>query len=1076
MADNNLAVRIVIAAVDQASRIFDAIKVKWLALGAALSVAIGFKGLGSTVSTAADFEAALDLIQSKTAANTEEMARFEAAALKAGRDTAFTATQAAEALAVLGAAGLNANDSIATLSSVLALASSEGIALEQAAGLITDAVTVMGLSFQDSARATDVMVAAANLSSVSATQMGESLKYAGAAAKIAGLSLEQTGAVLDVLASNGLRGEQAGTALRGILAQLGDPAGAARRELDKLGISTGDLTTVVDGLKTAGPAAGAAISAFGVEVGPALQALITGGSAAIGDYTVKLQNAGGAAQTAAGVMRDNLTGALGGLGSAWDALTITLSKPLLEPIKQAVVDLTERFRTAASDGSLTAFSTVLVNGFNAVVTAAKTFFAEADLAGFAARFSAALGEMQRGLSTLSAGVTAATNTFKVVWNAVYQSVALVGAGLAVVFSKILTGAAIVAAGLERIGAVSDGTAASIRIHAGAMAESARAMKEASVSAYNDMVAAGGQVGTALGDIVKTSATVAPAMVKAFADGTAAADAQTAALVDAEAQLRAFIQAEQAQAAAAQASAVALHQAEETKQAALQATLRELDTLKERYQTLLAGGDLEGAAGALRQIEALRQGLAQTATVAQSTASAIAEAFQRQGVVSQAALKELANTARRDFEAIRASGTAAPQDLQAMFLAYAEKAIAANHGVADAALKAQAALYQVQIQSTAKGDEATAQNQRLAGSLDRVAGSADQAAGAQQRLNAAQRDGESGIDRLQGKFARLGGDMDDASAATARNASVSHTWAESLALTAQWAGVAIDAIGEYTAEAEKAYAAAHQANQATNDYMMGLIYNGRSMGPVMASVGDGFKRIAREEVEAAVQAANLARAYDAMQSQVSTLQDQFDRGDLGLSAYASRLQGLISANHALGQEKLQPLRDALREAKEQMQDFTDASRDGLRQLQIEWAQLNNRQADVENLEYQKDRIDLEAQIAEAQRNGNAAALAALQQQLALLAQIHAKKLADLKTEAAASKQTGAGGASAATSTASAPTGMTSTAPAPTGNTAPAGAFNTTINIAGVLDVNDRITLASLGRKLQPVLSDLQRRGA
>lgn len=374
-------------------------------------------------------------------------------------------------------------------------------------------------------------------------------------------------------------------------------------------------------------------------------------------------------------------------------------------------------------------------------------------------------------------------------------------------------------------------------------------------------------------------------------------------------------------------------------------------------------------------------------------------------------------------------------------------------------------------------------------LQESARAATEEADAVRRSNAARREGANGLDRLRGELGGLGGELDDASEATDRNQSVTRSWAESMALAARWTGVAIDSLGEYASEAEKAYAAAHQANQATTDFMNGLIYNGRSMGPVMASIGDGFKRIAKEEVEAAVQAATLARAYDTMQATAADLQAEFDRGDLGLSAYASRLQGLITANHALGQEKLQPLRDALRDAKEQMQDFTDSARDGLRELQIEWANLNNNQAEAENLEYQRDRLELEAQLTEAQRNGNQAALAALQAQLTLLARIHEKKLADLKTEQKAAAQVPSSTASGA-STPAVPTGAGGGAAAMTGSrasvpgtgsggmSAPVGGAGTTVNInvSGMFDAGDRAAMTNLTRKIKPYFDDMARRGA
>lgn len=71
-------------------------------------------------------------------------------------------------------------------------------------------------------------------------------------------------------------------------------------------------------------------------------------------------------------------------------------------------------------------------------------------------------------------------------------------------------------------------------------------------------------------------------------------------------------------------------------------------------------------------------------------NSVAEAFKALGIKTGDELTKLARTAGEAFEKIRTSGTAAPKEIQAAFLAYAKTAIEANNGVASSALKAQAA--------------------------------------------------------------------------------------------------------------------------------------------------------------------------------------------------------------------------------------------------------------------------------------------------------------------------------------------------------------------------------------------------
>lgn len=1034
---SNFAVQIVVGAVDQASKVFGAILNKWTALGAALGAAISGKGLADATAQAMDFEQALDLIQSKTNASAEEMKLLEAAALKAGSETSFSATEAANALSILGAAGLNATDSIATLPSVLALAASEAIPLEKAAGLVTDTVTIMGLSFQESARATDVMVAAANLSSVSATQMGESLKYAGASAKLAGLDIEQTAAVLDVLASNGLRGEQAGTSLRNILAQLGDPAGKARQELAALGITTGDLSTVVDGLKNAGPQAGAAIRAFGMESGPAMQALISGGSAAINDYTAKLREAGGAAQTAASVMSDNLSGAFTGLQSAWDTLSIVLTKPLLEPIKEQVTALTEKFRTAATDGSLTAFSDALVGGFNAAVTQGKAFVAAVDwqsfgqtITDFAANAGRSLQEFADSVSKARAAATLVTESISLMvsgFQTTFNAMTATAKGLV---AEIIHELGVMAAGLSKI--TFGDLSASFKQTADDLERKSQELT-ASVDrdfsemddAYQRSQASLKAIGQAWDDITKPAKQSAEVQIKASQDTASA-------MSDAEKHLQAFIQsiedkakADTEAAAKAAEAAQATRAAEDAKQQALNDTLNELAGLQAAYQSYLDLGDMSNAAKTLAQIDAIKGKLAGTGAAAEGATAAVADAFAALGITSQATLNQLATNAQANFETIRQSGTAAPLDVQNAFIAYANAAIAANNGVANSALRAQAAMQGLSVQASASGDQVIAKNQQVAGSSQQVSDGNQQVVQSSDEVQVSYGNVFNAADRAAGANKRFGDSMDAAAAIGARmvkalnwaldglrqysegaasavNAIIQSmgSWNEKVAkISGLQAGDFIDSssvsqakdeLAKLEAGAEAAEAAADKLHEAQGPFKM------------LSEYWRGIETIKRFEVELAEAAAQAKRteiAAEEMGGKIADLSDQFDRGEIGLTEYLAKLERLKVQYGQLGDERLEPLRDAIADAREKMDDFADSAKEGLTSLQQEWAELNGQQIQAAILEQQMERLKLEAELAQAKRDGNQEAIAALQAQLVLLDQIHAKQLQMLADEEA-----------------------------------------------------------------------------
>lgn len=124
---------------------------------------------------------------------------------------------------------------------------------------------------------------------------------------------------------------------------------------------------------------------------------------------------------------------------------------------------------------------------------------------------------------------------------------------------------------------------------------------------------------------------------------------------------------------------------------------ELDALREKLIQLGKDGKLSAdqVATALAQIENRFADLA-------PGINTIAEAFRELRITSDAELKAIAGNARQAFDQIRDSGTATPRELQAAFAAYAEKAIAANDGVATGALKAEASIHKVRIEADETG--------------------------------------------------------------------------------------------------------------------------------------------------------------------------------------------------------------------------------------------------------------------------------------------------------------------------------------------------------------------------------------
>ena len=131
-----------------------------LGVGFATFKVAGF--LSDAVKGASDFEQQLATVQAVSGATVEQMDRIKEASVELGKSTRYNATQAAEGFEILARAGLNTEQALETIPSVLALAQGNALGLSEAAGFVTKAVQGMGLEFSESARVADVQIGRAS--------------------------------------------------------------------------------------------------------------------------------------------------------------------------------------------------------------------------------------------------------------------------------------------------------------------------------------------------------------------------------------------------------------------------------------------------------------------------------------------------------------------------------------------------------------------------------------------------------------------------------------------------------------------------------------------------------------------------------------------------------------------------------------------------------------------------------------------------------------------------------------------------------------------------------------------------
>ncbi|MBS0353706.1 MAG: phage tail tape measure protein [Proteobacteria bacterium] len=693
MAEKNLVLRLLISAKDEASGVLSSMQAKAAAVAAAIASYFTIDFLSGSVKSAANFEAAMSRVQAATGSAGEELAQLKKAAEDAGTNTVYTSVQAAGALENLAKAGLNANQSMAALPGVLALAAAGDIDLAHAAEIVTRTIAGMGVAVEDTGRIADVLAKGANASNTSVKGLAEALSYTAPTARSAKLSLEQTVAVLGKFADGGIDASRAGTALNAILSQFLDPASKFRSELVSLGITTTDFDKALHQLAASGDKGSKAILAVGTEAGPALRGLINQGMPALEGLKAQLDSAAGSAAETAATMNGNLNGAMNGLSSAWDSLKIKLGEPVLPVITQAVKDLTAGLREGVANGTIGKFGDALRSAFSSGIEWVRKFAAEVDPAALTAKLQDAATKIGAFFDDLGQKATNAGDIVKTAWGVMSAGTGVLMASvykLGEVFSAIVFGIlqdlAAISEGMAKItfGSISEGfkrAAADLRVEAGAAASVAEAYGQKAKAAFEGAVT--GAENAREGWAALTAPTTA---AKQAIDGVGASASAAA---------------KELGAAATQVETLgskAQQSADQQKIAAEQAR-QSVEALKKAYDGLVDAGNTQAAAEKLLEI---KKAMGELRSEAKFTADDIKAAYQQMGLASKADLESKAQEFKRHYEAIKSDGTATADTLTQAFKIYAEKAIAANGGVASESIKSEAALRGVRIEADETG--------------------------------------------------------------------------------------------------------------------------------------------------------------------------------------------------------------------------------------------------------------------------------------------------------------------------------------------------------------------------------------
>lgn len=270
-------------------------------------------------------------------------------AKKMGAETAFSASECAEALNYLALAGYDTEQMCNTLPTVLNLAAAGDIALADASDMVTDAMSALGMGVDEAETMVDQMAKTASTTNTSVAQLGEGILTIGATAKSIKGGTAELNTALGILANNGIKGAEGGTHLRNIILSLQNPTDKAAAQMEALGVSVydsegnmrsmndilGDLNKSMDGM-TSAEKSNIIGTIFNKTDLSSVNALLANTGSTWDDLQQKITASGGAAQQMADTQLDNLQGQITILKSALEGLAISFGELLMPAIKQIV--------------------------------------------------------------------------------------------------------------------------------------------------------------------------------------------------------------------------------------------------------------------------------------------------------------------------------------------------------------------------------------------------------------------------------------------------------------------------------------------------------------------------------------------------------------------------------------------------------------------------------------------------------------------------------------------------------------------------------------------------------------------
>lgn len=171
-----------------------------------------------------EFEQSMAELSSITGIVGDDLGKLGEVARKTGVDSGLGAKGAAQAFALLASqidvSKIGLDGLVGLQKETITLAQAAGMTMDESANAMAGTINQFGLQATQANRVINVLAAGSKYGAASIPDLAQSFKVVGAAANAAGLTIEDTAGVIEVLSKNNLKGAEAGTAMRNIMLKM----------------------------------------------------------------------------------------------------------------------------------------------------------------------------------------------------------------------------------------------------------------------------------------------------------------------------------------------------------------------------------------------------------------------------------------------------------------------------------------------------------------------------------------------------------------------------------------------------------------------------------------------------------------------------------------------------------------------------------------------------------------------------------------------------------------------------------------------------------------------------------------